>query len=307
MNDTNRVMPDPGDLSACIAHSVATAMGNAIEFEEAWWSWDDVRAVHATLRMLLADKLADTSLPVGIAIRNRPAHVAAFWSLMAMGRPAAFVNAFRPVEAIAEEVSRLGLHALIADADDWVSPVLNAVARDAGVLGVALGHEVSSAVGLVPGLEAIGPGPHRTALPGVAVEMLTSGTSGEPKRVPLGYQSLGFAVYERQAVLSAKMGEAPADDLPAATLIQYGPIVHLGGLFTAVQCGMQARPLVLLEKFDVQPHGTLRQRHARRRNAHSIRAALWHPGAEHIRCYRILRPDCQLDAAGRQAVWRREA
>ena len=252
MNDTNPVMPDPRDLAACVAHSVASASGNAIEFEQAWWSWDEVRTVHATLQKLLSVKLADTSLPVGIAIRNRPAHVAAFWSLMAMGRPAAFINAFRPVEAIAEEVSRLGLHALIADTDDWASPVLHAVARDAGVLGVALGHGVSSAVRLVAGLEAVGPGPHRAALPGVAVEMLTSGTSGEPKRVPLTYASLGFAVYERQAVLSAQMGEAPPGDLPAATLIQYGPIVHLGGLFTAVQCGMQARPLVLLEKFDVQ-------------------------------------------------------
>jgi acyl-CoA synthetase (AMP-forming)/AMP-acid ligase II len=82
--------------------------------------------------------------------------------------------------------------------------------------------------------------------------MLTSGTSGAAKRIPLSYRALGFSLVERQAKTMRGMGEAPPDDLPAGTLIQYGPIVHLGGLFTALQAGVEGRPLVLLEKFTVE-------------------------------------------------------
>lgn len=252
MSNAGDSTPDPHDLCACIAHSIANATGHAIEFEQRWWIWDDVRSVHAQLAGLLAHRLAHAGLPVGIVIRNRPAHVAAFWSLMAQGRPAAFINAFRPIEAVAAEVAGLGLCALIADEEDWAAADLRAAAAACRMLGISLGRDSAEAVKPVAGLDQPGSAADCAALPGVAVEMLTSGTSGLPKRIPLRYDALGFAVYERQAVLSRWMGEAPPDDLPAATLIQYGPIVHLGGLFTAVQCGMQARPLALLEKFDVQ-------------------------------------------------------
>ena len=50
------------------------------------------------------------------------------------------------------------------------------------------------AIDTVPGLERPGPGPFRNEPEGIAVEMLTSGTTGPPKRIPLSYQAFEHTV-----------------------------------------------------------------------------------------------------------------
>ena len=92
--------------------------------------------------------------------------------------------------------------------------------------------------------------PARIALiqsrPGVAVRMLTSGTTGPPKRVDLTYDMLAHSV----------MG-AEADQLPAPGEVRRGvaivnsPLVHIGGVFRILQCVAEARPFVLLERFEL--------------------------------------------------------
>src|SRR4029079_784880 len=77
--------------------------------------------------------------------------------------------------------------------------------------------------------------------PGVAVWMLTSGTTGPPKRVDLTYDMLARSV----------MGKDPAN-VPAPQEIRRGvaivnaPLVHIGGVFRVLQCVAEARPFVLL-------------------------------------------------------------
>ena len=82
--------------------------------------------------------------------------------------------------------------------------------------------------------------------PGVAVRMLTSGTTGPPKRVDLTYDMLAHSV----------MGPG-ADRSPAPTELRRGvaivnsPLVHIGGVFRILQCVAEARPFVLLERFEL--------------------------------------------------------
>jgi len=224
----------------------------AIVFEGRDWPRAAFRDFAEKLEQLLYSLLPEINVPVGIAIRNRPTHLGAFWGLIAAGRPAAFVNPFQDSGRIAEEVTRRRLAVLIADEEDWASIALQEAARAVGTIGIVIGRDVRRYAELVPGLSVPGHAGQRDPLPGVAVEMLTSGTSGAPKLIPLRYDALGFAIYVRQAELSRLMGEAPAHHLPAAMLMQYGPVVHLGGLFTALQAAMEGRPLVLFEKFEVE-------------------------------------------------------
>jgi acyl-CoA synthetase (AMP-forming)/AMP-acid ligase II len=87
---------------------------------------------------------------------------------------------------------------------------------------------------------------HHDVRPGVAVRMLTSGTTGPPKRVDLSYDMLAHSV----------MG--PAGDRPPAprelrrgVAIVNSPLVHIGGVFRILQCVAEARPFVLLERFEL--------------------------------------------------------
>ena len=76
--------------------------------------------------------------------------------------------------------------------------------------------------------------------------MLTSGTTGPPKRVDLTYGMLARSV----------MGPEPADSPPPTELrrgvaIVNAPLVHIGGVFRVLQCVTEARPFVLLERFEL--------------------------------------------------------
>jgi acyl-CoA synthetase (AMP-forming)/AMP-acid ligase II len=78
--------------------------------------------------------------------------------------------------------------------------------------------------------------------------MLTSGTTGPPKRVPLTYETFvrvldGAKHYERNVSFDVK--------LRSGVVIVNSPMVHLGGLFRLLQCVNDGRAFCLLERFRV--------------------------------------------------------
>jgi long-chain acyl-CoA synthetase len=223
-----------------------------LEFGGQEWRRGDFARLAAKLEERLSALLPSRDIPVGLLIRNRPTHLGTLWALIAAGRPVAFMNPFQDPRQVAGEIAGSRLAVLIADRDDWASEAIREAARATATSCIQLGATVDESAEWVGSPDYAGEAAYRAPLPGVAVEMLSSGTSGSPKRIPLGYAMLGFSIHERQAVMCRYLGENPDCDSPAGTLIQYGPVVHLGGLFTALQAGMEGRRLALLEKFDVQ-------------------------------------------------------
>ncbi len=88
--------------------------------------------------------------------------------------------------------------------------------------------------------------PEDEGRPGVAVWMLTSGTTGPPKRVDLTYDMLARSVIGREPEKSV----APTE-LRRGVAIVNSPLVHVGGVFRVLLCLAEARPFVLLAKFDL--------------------------------------------------------
>ncbi len=82
--------------------------------------------------------------------------------------------------------------------------------------------------------------------PGVAVWMLTSGTTGPPKRVDLTYEMLARSVMGPEP----EKAQAPTE-LRHGVAIVNSPLVHVGGVFRVLLCLAEARPFVLLPKFDL--------------------------------------------------------
>ena len=80
---------------------------------------------------------------------------------------------------------------------------------------------------------------------GVAVRMLTSGTTGPPKRVDLTYDMLAVSVMGADFANTA----APKA-VSAGVAIVNAPLVHIGGVYRVLQCVAEARPFVLLPRFD---------------------------------------------------------
>jgi acyl-coenzyme A synthetase/AMP-(fatty) acid ligase len=77
--------------------------------------------------------------------------------------------------------------------------------------------------------------------------MLTSGTTGPPKRVDLGYDMLAHSV------IGPDPGRAPAPtELRRGVAIVNSPLVHIGGVYRVLQCVADARPFVLLDRFELE-------------------------------------------------------
>jgi len=93
--------------------------------------------------------------------------------------------------------------------------------------------------------------------PGVAVRMLTSGTTGTPKRVDLTYraleQSLASAVHYESAPGGPELRATPA--------ICWAPLVHISGLWAVVKNVADGRPTILMERFDPSAWAEAVRRH----------------------------------------------
>jgi acyl-coenzyme A synthetase/AMP-(fatty) acid ligase len=151
------------------------------------------------------------------------------------------IYSFQSPEAIGRDIETLQLSAIVADREDWSDEVIMAAKR-AGSAGVAIALAPPT-VTAVDGLERRDQSrEHADVEPGVALQILTSGTTGPPKR-----QDIKTSVLER-TVFSVTSGEkAPPDAPPEFAYWQFGGI----GVCQLVAGVHNARRIVMLERFTV--------------------------------------------------------
>jgi long-chain acyl-CoA synthetase len=212
-----------------------------IEFEGRWYSGDDVTAYADAIAHKLRESGVPGGAPVGLVVRNRLPHAAAIIGFLAAGRTVSMIYSFQSPESIGRDIETLGLAAIVADQEDWTAPVIEAAKR-AGSAGVAISMHTPT-VAAVPGLEHRDETRrHADAEPGVALQILTSGTTGPPKR-----QSIKTEVLER-TVFSVTSGEkAPPDAPPELAYWQFGGI----GVCQLIAGVYNGRRIVVLERFTV--------------------------------------------------------
>ncbi|MDT5016152.1 MAG: long-chain acyl-CoA synthetase, partial [Mycobacterium sp.] len=226
-----------------------------IEFEDRWFSGDDIteygRAIESALRAAGVDDRA----PVGLVVRNRLQHAAAIIGCLAAGRPLSMIYSFQSPESIGRDVETLELSAILADREDWTGDVITAAKR-AGSAGVAISLTTPT-VEVVDGLERRDETRRHTgAEPDVALQILTSGTTGPPKR-----QAIKTPVLER-TVFSVTSGEAaPANAPPELAYWQFGGI----GVCQLVAGVHNTRRIVMLERFTVDGYVHVVKKHGIRR------------------------------------------
>src|SRR6266849_4909387 len=112
----------------------------AIEFEGRWHPMREFGALLARLDELLSAYGLGAHTRIGLIARNRPAHVGAFGALLATQRCVIMIYSAQSAEAIANDVRKLRLPAVIADTEDWSAGVA-AEARATGTFGLALTHD----------------------------------------------------------------------------------------------------------------------------------------------------------------------
>jgi acyl-CoA synthetase (AMP-forming)/AMP-acid ligase II len=225
----------------------------AIEFVDqaapharAWSTWGDLAAVRDEIARVLSRRSVAAGSAVAIVMRQRPVMVGAELGVMSLGRTALLVSPLQADRALAAEVEALRAAVLVAHVSEWCRPGFADAVAAGGALGISL--DDGGAVEVRVDAAVVQPGPAYDA----AVTVLTSGTTGPAKRLPVDWATFS-------ALGGGPTGREPRSGKGA--LILSLPLVTLGGLLSMARLVFMGRPMAMMERFDVHTWAALVQEH----------------------------------------------
>ncbi|MCT7659070.1 class I adenylate-forming enzyme family protein [Mycobacterium deserti] len=210
----------------------------AVEFDEEWSTWGELAEAAHRIEAITAQR------QVGILLRNTPVHIATVLGVLMGGGTVVVINPSRGDDRTTEDIESLCLPLVIGVADDMRLVTPDPDTATAVISNLADPPRVCAQV------------PAGTGRPGVAVRMLTSGTTGPPKRVDLSYDMLA------RSVVGTDFGAAaPPSELRRGVAIVNAPLVHIGGVFRVLQCVCEGRSFALLDRFELDNWANAVRRH----------------------------------------------
>jgi acyl-CoA synthetase (AMP-forming)/AMP-acid ligase II len=213
----------------------------AIEFEDGWSTWGQVADLATQVR-----EVGVAGHQVGMLLRNKPAHVAGFLGVLLGGGTVVVVNPARGDDRIRADLRALDLPLVIGEQDDLTRLVTTPSTATVAISAITDPVRLSVAGTLVPEQ-------NRT---GIVVRMLTSGTTGPPKRIDLTYDMLAHSV------IGENFEQAPSPTrLRSGVAIVNAPLVHIGGVFRVLQCVCEGRSFALLDRFELNRWADAVRRH----------------------------------------------
>jgi long-chain acyl-CoA synthetase len=214
---------------------------NMLQRDGHWVSWGRVRILAEQLDEQLAAAGCGVGGRVAVVLANRVESVAALIAIMRSDRTLVTISPLQPVERLSADLVATGAAFVLAPGALWSEAAFVSAVTELGAAAWSLDE------GALVQLSKLATEP-TPGDPTVAVEMLTSGTTGPPKRVPLRRNQL-------EASLSAALRHNNRPDgterapLTGKVGLVVLPIVHIGGLWGLLQSLVTARPFVLLERF----------------------------------------------------------
>lgn len=202
--------------------------------------------------MAAIDRAVGGAACAGLIARTRPPHLAAFAAGIAAHRTTVMIYSAQSPAKMAEDIRKLRLEAVIADVQDWTEETLTA-AREAGSAAIAIA-DVPEGGDVARILAPRGDGAFRDPTPDIAFELLSSGTTGAPKRVPLSWSTFASATDDAK---HAYAGSATVD-FPQVMTQPLGNVSGIAYLAPPLAYGQR---IVLMEKFDPVQWGELMREH----------------------------------------------
>ena len=218
---------------------------DAVEFDESWVTWGAMRATARALEEHFTD--LPPAARIGLVLENRPEHIAAIACILAAGHCVVTLSPLQPPQRLIADFERSGLSVVLATptalAGDGVRAAMTSVARVVELRPTGEVARVSEATR------------EGTTSPGTAVQMLTSGTTGPPKRVLLTDRQVNSAL--ASSGQPRRKGAVLSDGLALVAT----PMVHIGGFWGILASLSAGRPIVLLPRFSLTPWLRAVERH----------------------------------------------
>ncbi|MCW2717871.1 class I adenylate-forming enzyme family protein [Pseudonocardia sp.] len=220
----------------------------AVEHDGTWWSWGAIRLIAQEIESRFEQAGLGPDARIGMILENRPEHVAVLAAVLAGGRCVVTLSPLQPAVRLAADIARSELPIVIGGPEPLSRDgVLDAVTAS----GLAVELDVEGKVRELGGAALVDP----PTSPGVAIEMLTSGTTGPPKRVRLTVRQLDGSL--------TSSGQVPREGrlLSRSVSLVATPMVHIGGLWGVLSTLYAGRRIVLMPKFELEPWVGAVERH----------------------------------------------
>jgi acyl-CoA synthetase (AMP-forming)/AMP-acid ligase II len=190
---------------------------------------------------------------VGIVLRNRPGPLVALVATLGTGREVVTLSPHLGDIGLEQDIVDLAPDVVVAEDEDWARDAVLGSARTVGAIALRTGAD--RALAAQPVLWS--PRPSLQDTRDIAVLMMTSGTTGRPKRVELTYERMTAAFRATGLVFD----EVHKPRLHSRTDILWASLAHISGLYFAVAHAVEGRSIALLERFDVAAWAELVDRH----------------------------------------------
>jgi long-chain acyl-CoA synthetase len=235
-------------LETLCAQALARPPGEpVIEFQGAWRTWGEMRRVAERLAALIDASGAQPKAPIAFVARNRPSAIAALLGLIARGRTICMLYAYQAGVALARDAERLKPAVLVAAREDFSDELLS-VLREQGTAAIALSEMDACAL---PGLEQSRAEAVLKSTAPPRIELLTSGTTGPPKRFAIGFDLIARH-FVGSSLMQASAGPAGSGSAAQAPpLLLFMPLGNISGVYTTIPVMLKGQRAVLLERFTV--------------------------------------------------------
>jgi acyl-coenzyme A synthetase/AMP-(fatty) acid ligase len=233
------------------------AAAPAIEFDGKWSTWGEIERTYSAVDTILDANGLGYDSRIGLMLRNHAAVVPAVLAVIG-DRCVVTLNPMFQASKLADDIRSTQVPVVVGISADLDAPEVAAALAEGGCLVLELTGDAETPV-KVRQERTSAPASTDTA-PGVAVEMLTSGTTGAPKRIAM--KRIGF---EESVFAAARFEKGrSADDAPMlrkGVQLLMAPFSHIGGLLALMNAVMAGRSGALLPKFTVEGFRDAVKRH----------------------------------------------
>jgi long-chain acyl-CoA synthetase len=227
----------------------------AVEADGQWHTWGSLDWAASALNSCLSGFKIPHGAPIAVILRNDPAVVAGILGVLRGERCIVSISPSTGDEGLVRELMSVRPCAVVGLEVDLSRPGVMQLLEQQGVLALQVKLGV---VNPVTCLGKTSPLP-RDGLCDTAIEMLTSGTTGPPKRVRISYEELDRSL--RAAGLHYGDREASEARLRSGVAIVSAPLVHMAGMFRTLLNLCNGRRIVLMERFRTDEFVDLVARH----------------------------------------------
>jgi len=228
----------------------------ALEYGKVWHSWGELTGIIEAIESIYKVEGIAPGTRIGGILRNTPQIAAVIIGTIINDRCIVTLNPSLPDSKLANDITNLKTPVIIALSADWQRPEILEAARVSGALCLEVTGDVTAPVKKIfdkTGTDFL------SDANGIGIEMLSSGTTGTPKRIPLKSENFSKMVLDAAVFENRDLDAAPK--LSRAVSIANTPFAHIGGIFGLFLTLSAGRKACLLDRFRVEEFVDAIQRH----------------------------------------------